>query len=95
MTRTANLLLLGLALAALTWTVTQVIALPVSQVLLLLAAGVVAQGFANWKPREPQVQGLHRPSRLQRALAWLLRAAIGIALLSALLWAALQGLGRL
>ena len=94
MTRTANLLLLGLALAALTWTVTRVTALPAPQVLLLLAAGVMAQGFASWKPREPMVQGLHRPGKLQRGLAWLLRALVGVAALSALLWAALQGLGR-
>jgi hypothetical protein len=95
MTRTANLLLLGLALAALTWTVTQATQLPALQVLLLLAAGVVAQGFASWRPREPQVQGLHRPGRLQKGLAWLLRALIGVAVLSALLWAALQGVARL
>lgn len=91
MTRFSHFLLLAAALAAITFIATRWAGLPTTQVLVLVLAGVLAQGFASWRPSEPRVVGLHRPGRLQRGLVWLLRAAIGIAVLSAIVWAALIG----
>ena len=91
MTRFSHFLLLAAALAAITFVASHWAALPPAQVLVLVGAGVLAQGFASWRPAEPRVVGLDRPGRLQRGLAWLLRAAIGIAVLSAMVWAALLG----
>lgn len=94
MTRISQFLLLAAALAAITFVATRWAALPVAQVVVLVGAGVLAQGFASWRPAEPRVVGLHRPGRLQRGLAWLLRAAIGIAALCGIVWAALLGPAR-
>lgn len=90
MSRFSQLLLLAAALSVLTFVAVQGAALPPAQVLVLLAAGVLAQGFSSWRPAEPEVIGLHRPGRLQRGASWLLRAALGLALLSGLVLGALR-----
>jgi hypothetical protein len=85
MTRPAQLLLLLSALAALAATAHALTGLPWPTVLALLAAGVVAQGFASWQPRPPAVYGLTPPSTPARMAAWLARAVVGCAVLSAML----------
>ncbi len=90
MSRISHFLLLIAALAAITFVATRWASLPPAQVLVLVLAGVLAQGFASWRPAEPRVVGLDRPGRLQRGLAWLLRSLVGIAALCGIVWAALQ-----
>jgi len=99
MTRPAQLLLLLSALAAMAATAHTLTDLPWPTVLALLAAGVVAQGFASWQPQPPAVYDLTPPSATSRTAAWLARAMVGCAVLSALLagglWAAGAGDGVL
>lgn len=93
MSRLAQHLLLAVALSALALTARVLTQLPWATLAVLLGAGVVAQGFAAWRPAPPAVYGLSQPSRWALAGGWVLRALIGSALLCALLAAGLWGLG--
>lgn len=84
-----QLLLLILTVSALSLAAHHMAGLPLPAVAALLVAGVLAQGFASYRP--PQ-QDFFEPRRgLGPVLAWLFRAAAGIAALCAvllgLLWA--------
>lgn len=92
MTRLSQYLLLAAALATITFVVTRSLQLPPSQVLVLLAGGVLAQGFAAWRPTERKYQGFARPRRGRRILVSVVRAVFGCAALAALVAGALWAL---
>ncbi|WP_374434820.1 hypothetical protein [Inhella sp.] len=78
-----QLLLLLLTLTALSLAAHRLAGLPLPAAAALLLAGVLAQGFASYKPPAPD---FFEPRRgLGPALAWLLRAALGIAALCGVL----------
>jgi hypothetical protein len=85
MPRLPHALLLLVALIALAVTAHTLTHLPWATVVLLMAAGAVAQGFAGWRPAPPAVYSLAQPSRVARLMAWLARAAIGSAVLCLML----------
>ncbi len=95
MHRLAQHLLLLVTLGALAFTARAMTQLPWTTLAALLAAGVVAQGFASWKPAPPAVYGLNQPSRTSQALVWVVRAAVGSAVLCAMLAGGLWSLGAL
>lgn len=89
MARLSQTLLLLMALSALALAATRLAGLPLQQVLLLLLGGVLAQGFASWRPAEPSLRGLEKPRRIGQLAAWLLRACIGCAALALMLGSSL------
>lgn len=87
-----QLLLLALTLLVLALAAHRMAGLPLPAVAVLLLAGVLAQGFASYRPPRPD---FCEPRRgLGPALAWLMRAAVGIAVLCVALQAALWLLQR-
>lgn len=92
MSRISHFLLLIAALAAITYVATRSLQLPPVQVLVLLAAGVLAQGFASWRPAQRKFRGFEQPRRSSQVLAWLFRAVLGCAVLAGLVAAALWAL---
>ncbi len=93
MSRLPQSLLLLVALIALAVTAHALTQLPWATLGLLLAAGVLAQGFASWRPAPPAVYGLSQPSWPARLVGWLMRALVGSAVLCALLAAGWWALG--
>lgn len=94
MARLSQTLLLLLALLALTLAAEAASGLRLQQVVPLVLAGALAQGFSRWRPAEPDIRGLYPSSRLGLLLKWLLRALVGSAALGAMLWATLWTLQR-
>jgi hypothetical protein len=87
-----QVLLLALTLPVLAQAAHRMAGLPLPAVAVLLLAGVLAQGFASYRPPSP---AFAEPRRgLGPALAWLLRAAVGIAVLCVALLAAFWALPR-
>lgn len=85
-----QLLLLLLTLLALSLAAHRLAGLPLPAAAVLLVAGVLAQGFASYRP---PARDFFEPRRgLGPLLAWLFRAALGIAALCALLLGLLWGL---
>ncbi len=90
MSRTlAQLLLLALTLLVLAVVAHRMAGLSLPAAVALLVAGGLAQAFASYRPPSPDFVEPRRGLGLGRAIAWVLRAAIGIAVLCAALQAAL------
>jgi len=78
-----QLLLLLLTLTALSLAAHRLAGLPLPAVAALLLAGVLAQGFASYRP---PARDFFEPSRgIGPLLAWLFRAALGIGALCGVL----------